>query len=395
MTPQRERPVGSGSDIFGPAIARPYPYLIRMLVVLLVVGAIAYLLREPLIRAFYNAPVLNSVILGVFAIGVLENFRQVLILNPEVTWLRGYRSDRPVQPANLRLIAPMVAMLGERKSGRLQLSAMATRAMLDGIDSRLEESRDLSRYLIGLMIFLGLLGTFWGLLETTSAVSDVIASLNTSTDTGTLFNDLQKNLKAPLAGMGTAFGTSLFGLAGSLVLGFIDLQSNAAQNRFYNELEEWLSGVTRVGSGGPIGDGEQPVPAYIQALLEQTADNLENFQRTVQRSEESRASGNVALTTLGERLSQLTETMRAEQSLMLRIAEAQVDMKPALLRFADAATRSGGGDEQLRTSLKSIETILGRLLDETAAGRTQLTQDIRNEFRLLARTIAALAEDER
>jgi hypothetical protein len=369
-----------------------------MVLFLAVVAAITLFLFQPLLQAFNNAPILNSVILAVFVLGIAENFRQVLILNPEVTWIRTFRSDRPSPPDRpLRLLAPMAAMLGERKGGRLQLSAVATRSLLDGIASRLEESRDLSRYLIGLLIFLGLLGTFWGLLETVSAVSGVIAGLSASTETSVLFNDLQAGLKAPLSGMGTAFGTSLFGLAGSLVIGFLDLQSGQAQNRFYNELEEWLSGITRLGGSGPVGDSDQSVPAYIQALLEQTADNLENFQRTVQRAEEGRQSANTALATLGERLAQLTEQMRTEQHLMSRLAEAQLDMKPALQRFADAAARSGGAasDETMRTTLKSVEGLLTRMLEETRAGRTQLTQDIRNEFRLLARTIAALAEDER
>jgi hypothetical protein len=337
----------------------------------------------------------------VLLLGIAENFRQVLILNPEVVWIRGFQADRPSSQTGakrLRLLTPMIAMLGERKSGRLQLSASATRALLDGISSRLEESRDLSRYVIGLLIFLGLLGTFWGLLEVVSAVSGVVASLGGSTDAATLFNDLQAGLKAPLSGMGTAFGTSLFGLAGSLVVGFLDLQSGQAQNRFYNDLEEWLSGITRLGSGGPVGDGDQSVPAYIQALLEQTADNLESFQRTVQQAEQGRQGANAALVTLGERLTQLTEQMRAEQQLMSRLAEAQLEIKPALQRFVEAATArpaQSAGDDALRSSMKNMETLLARLLEETQAGRSQLTQDIRNEFRLLARTIAALAEDER
>jgi hypothetical protein len=380
-------------------MTRPYRYLIRMLLFLAAVGCVIFVLWGPLLQAFMNAPVLNAIIVIVLLLGIAENFRQVLILNPEVAWIRSFQADRPVSQASsrrLRLLAPMIAMLGERKSGRLQLSASATRALLDGISSRLEESRDLSRYLVGLLIFLGLLGTFWGLLEVVSAVSGVVASLGGSTDASTLFNDLQAGLKAPLSGMGTAFGTSLFGLAGSLVVGFLDLQSSQAQNRFYNDLEEWLSGVTRLGSGVAGGDSDQSVPAYIQALLEQTADNLESFQRTVQQAEQGRQGANAALVTLGERLTQLTEQMRAEQQLMSRLAEAQLEIKPALQRFVDAASRPApAGDEALRVSLKNMETLLARLLEETQAGRTQLTHDIRNEFRLLARTIAALAEDER
>ena len=381
-------------------MTRPVRYLLRMAMFLAVVGAVAVFLHAQLVQAFSNAPILNSIIVAVLLLGVVENIRQVLILYPEVAWIRGFQAEAHIPGSTLRrirLLAPMVAMLGERRSGRLQLSATATRAVLDGISSRLEESRDLSRYLVGLLIFLGLLGTFWGLLETVSAVSGVIASLSGSTDVSALFNDLQAGLKAPLSGMGTAFGTSLFGLAGSLVVGFLDLQSGQAQNRFYNELEEWLSGVTRLGGGGPVGDGDQSVPAYIQALLEQTADNLENFQRTVQQAEQGRQGANAALLTLGERMTQLTEEMRAERDVVARLAEAQLELRPALQRFADAASRggAGGGDEALRASLRGIESLLARLLEENQAGRAQFTQDVRNEFRLLARTIAALADDQR
>ena len=384
-------------------MARPHRYLVRMLLFLAAVADVVVFLNAQLIQAFMNAPILNSIIVFVLLLGIAENFRQVLILNPEVSWIRGFQTDTHVPRATvrrLRLLVPMVAMIGERRGGKLQLSASATRTLLDGISSRLEESRDLSRYLVGLLIFLGLLGTFWGLLETVSAVSGVITSLSSATDATTLFNDLQAGLKAPLGGMGTAFGTSLFGLAGSLVIGFLDLQSGQAQNRFFNDLEEWLSGLTRLGGGGPTGDGDQSVPAYIQALLEQTADNLENFQRTVQQAEQGRQSANAALVTLGERLTQLTEQMRAQHQTMTRIAETQSAVGPPLERLVETLARQQQqpppiGDEALRAAIKGIEMLLARLIDETQAGRNQLTQDIRNEFRLLARTIAALADDQR
>ncbi len=379
-------------------MTRPHRFLIRQIVFLAAVAVVAALLARGLTQAFLANPALNGLILGVLVLGIVYNLRQVLLLRPEVAWIERFRRNQTglsVAQAP-RLIAPMVTMLGERK-GRISLSAVATRSLLDSIGARLDESREISRYLIGLMIFLGLLGTFWGLLETVGSVSGVISGLSTATDVSTLFNDLQAGLKAPLSGMGTAFGTSLFGLAGSLVLGFLDLQAGQAQNRFYNDLEEWLSGLTRLSTGGPIADGgDQPVPAYIQALLEQTADNLENLQRTMARAEESRASANQTLTALAERLTQLTEQMRTEQSLMVRLAESQLEMKPVLTRLADAASRGGLGiDESTRAHIRSLDVHMTRLVEETAAGRTQIIQEIRNEIRLLARTIAALAEEER
>ncbi|HEX2115886.1 MAG TPA: flagellar motor protein MotA [Alphaproteobacteria bacterium] len=378
-------------------MTRPHRFLLPMILLLVAVLLASALLWRGLQFAFQANVFLNTLIFAVLIFGIAYNIYQVLRLNPEVTWIEGFRRNQPglslTRPP--RLLAPMATMLGERK-GRISLSAVSLRSLLDTIGSRLDESRDLGRYLIGLMIFLGLLGTFWGLLETVSAVSGVISGLSTATDVATLFNDLQSGLKAPLSGMGTAFGTSLLGLAGSLVLGFLDLQTARAQNRFYNELEEWLSSLTRLSSGGPVSDGDQAVPAYIQALLEQTADNLENLQRTMARTEESRAAGNQTMSSLADRLTQLTEQMRAEQSLMVRLAESQLELKPILSKLAEAAGRGGLGiDDSTRTHIRSLDVHMARLVEDSSSGRAQLIQEIRNEIRLLARTIAALAEEER
>jgi hypothetical protein len=262
--------------------------------------------------------------------------------------------------------------------------------LLDGIATRLDETRETSRYLIGLLVFLGLLGTFYGLLQTVQSVGGVIGGLSVGAgDAARAFNDLKSRLEAPLGGMGTAFSASLFGLAGSLVLGFLDLQAGLAQNRFYNDLEEWLSSYTRLSGGGPVSDsGDASVPAFIQALLEQTADSLENLQRILGRGEESRISANANLLALTERLATLTDHMRTEQSLLLRLAEQQVELKPVLARLAD-----GSSSDETRTHLRNIEVYLARLSEDISHGRGEATQEIRSEIRLLARTIAALAED--
>ncbi len=195
--------------------------------------------------------------------------------------------------------------------------------------------------------------------------------------------------------MGTAFSASLFGLAGSLILGFLDLQAGLAQNRFYNDLEEWLSGYTRLSGAGPVGDaGETSVPAFIQALLEQTADSLDNLQRILGRGEESRIAANTNLLALTERLSTLTDQMRTEQNLLLRLAEQQVELKPVLQKLGDSLSAGGAlGQDESRGHLRNIEVYLARLSEEVANGRGETVQEIRSEIRLLARTIAALAEE--
>jgi hypothetical protein len=382
------------------AMTRSHRVLARMVVFVALVAGLAVVLGRPLLAAFMGNPGVNGLILVILLAGIAYIFRQVLVLEPARDWIDDFRErlanrDLTAPPGPTpRLLAPMARMLGGRQSGRVSLSATSLRALLDGIASRLDETRETSRYLIGTLVFLGLLGTFYGLLETVHSVGGVIGSLNLSGgDLARAFADLKKGLESPLYGMATAFSASLFGLAGSLVLGFLDLQAGQAQNRFYNDLEEWLSTYTRLSSGafGETGDGS--MPAYLHALLEQTADSLENLQRTVARSEESRISTNSALSGLTDRLGGLGENLKAGQLLMLRLAENQMELKPSLTRLAEIAENSLGQDDVLRTHLRNIEAYLARLTEDVAEGRAQSVQELRSEIRLLARTIAALAEE--
>ena len=377
----------------------PLRFLWRMIGFLAVVAVVAALLSPQLASAFATNLVLNGLILGVLLIGVAWNLRQVLVLRPEVDWLEHFRSPKhgaPAQPAP-KLLGPMASMFQARRSDRLSLSAGAMRSVLDGIASRLDETRELSRYMTGLLIFLGLLGTFWGLLLTISSVSEVIGGMSVgSGDLNQLFNQLKSGLAQPLTGMGTAFSSSMLGLAGALVLGFLDLTAGQAQTRFYNELEEWLAGITRLSSGvlgDAGGDGGGSVPAYVQALLEQTAENLEGLQRILARGEEGRAQTSQAMMTLTERLSTLTDQMRASQQLMLRVAEQQAALGPALQRLAEAQA-GPAADEVVRGHLRNTEIYLSRMLEEMTTGRAQATAELRSEIKLVARTIAALAEEQ-
>ena len=236
----------------------PKRFLTRMTMFLAAAFVGVFFIFPMLREAFLANPALNGMILGALVIGIVFIFRMVLMLNPEVAWIENYRQGSPsTKPP--RLLGPMAAMIGENGE-KLSLSTLSLRSLLDSISARLDESRDISRYLIGLLIFLGLLGTFWGLLETVASVGGVIASLEMpSTELNTAFRDLKSGLEAPLSGMGTAFSSSLFGLAGSLVLGFLDLQAGQAQNRFYNELEEWLASQTHLSSGATVLEGDQLV----------------------------------------------------------------------------------------------------------------------------------------
>lgn len=379
-------------------MTKPTKYLIRMVIFCVVVYGVAALISPQLTRFFLANPLINSVIVLVEIFGVVWNLRQVLRLNPEVEWVETFRRERQKleQAPPPALLAPMARMLTGRADGerRITLSGQAMRAILDGIDSRLDESRELSRYVTGVMIFLGLLGTFWGLLNTVSSVAAVINSMSLAGgDVNAMFAQLKSGLAKPLEGMGTAFSASMFGLSGALVLGFLDLTAGQAMNRFFNDLEEWLASLTRLSSGALSGDGEASVPVYVQALLEQTAENMESLQRVLSRGEDGRAQGNAALFSLNERMATLSDTLRGSQQLMLKFAETQSALGPILKTLSEIQKSS---DEDIaRAHLRNIEMLLTRLLTETEQGRVQTTAELRSDLKILTRTIAAIADDAR
>ncbi len=373
----------------------PSRYLTRMTLFLVVVAAGIVLVVLPLKTAFMaNAP-LNGLIVGVFLLGAINSFRQVLQLNPELEWIEHFRSGASRQPSvqgagsnapTPSLLSPMAAMLGDRSE--IKISSIAMRSLLDGIASRLDEQREISRYTVGLLVFLGLLGTFWGLLDTLGAIRDVISNISVGGgNISAVFDELKSGLEKPLTGMGTAFSSSLFGLAGSLVLGFLDLQTGQAHNRFYTELEDWLSGQARLSSGSIAPEGDQGVPAYVEALLEQTAEGLENLQRTLSRGEENRHQTHEALSELAAKMGTLTDFMQTEQAVMKKLAETQVELKPAIERLAGGSGNSM--DEATRTHIRNMDLCLSRLLEESRIGREETVSQIRSEIKLLARTVAA------
>lgn len=379
-------------------MTQPSAYLTRIIIFLVLVAGVIGALHEPMFAAFMTNPVLNGLILGALVIGIVYVLRQVLSLRPAVRWVDTFRRNEPgisLQEAPA-MMAPLATML-TKKEGRVSLSAISQRSLLDSIGARLDESRDMTRYLGRLLIFLGLLGTFWGLIQTIGSLGDVISSLSVEgVEFGAVFDELIKGLEKPLEGMATAFSSSLFGLSGALVLGFLDLQAGQAQNRFYNDLEEWLSSFTRLSGGGVggIADGDASVPVYVQALLEQSADSLENLQRIMVRSEDSRASGNNTLMQLSERLASLTDQMRTERDLMVKLAEGQMELKPILQRIA-VATEQGNADSNTETHLRNLDVYVSRLLEDTNTGRQQAVDEIRTEIKVLTRTIAAIADEGR
>ncbi len=360
-------------------MSNPLPYLVRMLLFLVAVAGLAFVLREDLIRVFLHTPILDGVIVAVLVLGIFFVFRQVVLLGPEVNWIRRYQHREadaaPLPTDSINLLAPMAAMLGERQEFRL--SPTATRALLDGIATRLDERRELARYLIGLLIFLGLLGTFWGLLQTIGAVADAISSLHVSAgDPLQMFSMLQGSIEGPLKGMSTAFGASLFGLSGSLVLGFLELQASQAQGRFHIELEEWLARATSLTGPTPAGEARQSVPAYIEALLERSAENTDGLIRALKRVEDTRQLTIASYRTLVERLASLASTVDTQQTLLARFTELCIDLRESIAKLSE---RAGAAEAQLPQAIEESERRQTRALAELQVAVNRLVEQSADE----------------
>ena len=333
----------------GQKLSSPHTFLWRMILFLIISIFIAAILYPQVHSAFMSNPGLNGLIIGVLIVGIAYSFRQVLRLFPEVGWVNDFRIADPGLEVSRppKLLAPMATMLRDR-IGQMTISASTMRSLLDSIAMRLDEARDISRYLIGLLVFLGLLGTFWGLLETVSSVGQTINSLDTTVgDSGVIFEELKTGLQAPLSGMGTAFSSSLFGLAGSLVLGFLDLQASQAQNRFYNNLEDWLSTVTDISPAELAGEKFQPDTSSIEAIhrsIEHLSQVVsQNAARGGGETGEASSNATAAMASLAEGVQALVQHMRSEQQLIREWvesqAEQQADVKKALDTLASSTAK--------------------------------------------------------
>jgi len=293
---------------------------------------VVIVLYKQIWTAFLANPGLNGLIIGVLLVGILLAFRQVIRLFPEVNWVNGFRLADPGLAVERPpvLLAPMAAILGDRM-GRMAISTPIMRSILDSIATRLDEARDLSRYMTGLLIFLGLLGTFWGLIETVSSVGQFLNGLKVGGDAGTVFESLKEGLAAPLGGMGISFSSSLFGLAGSLVLGFLDLQTSQAQNRFYTDLEYWLS--TTVRDLGVDVDGRAGAPVGTELRLV-----LDRLKEVTAEGGSSKAATN-AMANLAEAIQGLVGHMRSEQQMIRDWVNSQSEQQHEIRRLLDRLAR--------------------------------------------------------
>ena len=317
-------------------LSSPRIFLVRMVVFLTLCALVAVVLYKQIWVAFLNNPGLNALIIGVLAIGIALAFRQVIRLFPEIDWVNGFRLADPGLAVERPpvLLAPMAVLLRDR-IGRMAISAQMMRGILDSIAARLDEARDTSRYMTGLLVFLGLLGTFWGLIETMSSVGSVISGLKPGGDAAAIFESLKEGLAAPLSGIGISFSASLFGLAGSLILGFLDLQTSQAQNRFYTELEDWLSTTVRdlgVGSDAAIA---APAAGAASGDLRMA---IERLREAIGDGGSSRAT-TTAMANLAEAIQGLVHHMRSEQQMIRDWVDSQAQQHREVRRLLEILVR--------------------------------------------------------
>jgi hypothetical protein len=363
-------------------------YFLRISLFVVLVLALVAMVHDSLLAIFRHNPTLNAVILGGFTFGLIWVFFQMIRLRKEEQWLSALEAGKidSGTPQNLHLLKPLSLALNESSfSGTF--STITTRSILVSIEERLDITRDINRYLMGLLVFLGLLGTFWGLSQTIGSIANVIGGLNIGGEkVQDAFETMKMGLQSPLVGMGTAFSCSMFGLAGSLIIGFLDLQYGKALNSFYHSIEEKMALITRSG----FGDASHSGPAYSQGLLEQTVEALSSLQGHMKQGEDNRSSMVKAINIFSDKLSQMAEQMTAHQVIMKKIAQNHIDLQENLMQLVKTNNQAEQTENLIRL-LRSLEGTSTKMLEEMVEGRTRSTAELKNEIRLVARTLSALA----
>ena len=376
-----------------PHFSQPVRQILSMLVVLGLVAVGAYLAAPRVAPVFLANPWLNGFIACVFGIGVVACFWQVLQIGGSVKWIEGFARNQPGHQMTRapRLLAPLASLLRSRP-GQMQIGASSARSILDSVATRIDEARDITRYIVNLLIFLGLLGTFYGLATTVPALVETVRSLAPREGEAGIevFNRLMSGLEAQLGGMGVAFASSLLGLAGSLVVGLLELFASHGQNRFYRELEEWLSTITRLGFTS--GEGEVSGEAgAIAAVLDHMAGQMDTLQTLYAQADEGRGATDHRLGRLADAIERLAERLDEEGAApaMARLAESQTQLVELMQRQAE-----GGGaalDAESRMRLRSMDAQLLRIIEEMAAGRQETLADLRSDLSQLTQAVRQIA----
>ncbi len=371
--------------------SQPIRQILLMLIVLGLTAALVVLAYPSVAPVFLANPWLNGVIIGVFFIGVLACFFQVAQMVSSVRWIEGFAAETPGHELTKapRLLAPLAALLRTRGK-QAQISSSSSRSILDSVASRIEEVRDITRYIVNTLIFLGLLGTFYGLATTVPALVDTIRNLVPQEGEAgvAVFTRLMSGLESQLGGMGIAFASSLLGLAGSLVVGLLELFAGHGQNRFYRELEEWLSSITRLGFAGS--DGEtSPEQGAMVVMADHLSQQMEMLHSMIARSDENRNAADARLEQLMASMDRMTDRMRADESetLLAQVVEGQTRLISAL----EKGSVGGDMDAESRLRLRSMDQQLLRILEELSAGRQEAMAELHNDISALNRSLQQLA----
>ncbi len=374
--------------------SHPVRQIALMVLVLVLVGCGAWVAYPQVAPVFLANPWLNGFIGMVFVIGVFACFWQVYQLITSVVWIEGFVLERPGHQFTRapRLLASLAALLRSR-GARAQLGTGSARSILDSVATRIDEARDITRYIVNLLIFLGLLGTFYGLATTVPAVVDTIRSLAPTDEDGGIevFGRLMSGLESQLGGMGVAFASSLLGLAGSLVVGLLELFASHGQNRFYRELEDWLSTITKVGFAGGDTDGDAGVSGAT-AVLDHMAEQMDALQKLYEGSEYSRSVVDDRIASLADSVEHLVHRIEGEDNAaasLQRLAMGQERLAEAL---ENRVGSEGGGemDAEARMRLRSLDVQLLRILEDMATGRQEMLDDLRADIHQLTKSVEAL-----
>ena len=373
-----------------PQFSHPVRQIVMMLIVLALSGVGIFFALPRVLPVFLANPYLNGFIAFVFVIGMLACFYQVYQLIRSVSWIEAFTGDRAEGLNAPLLLAPLATLLRGR-GAKMQISSGSARSILDSVGMRIDEEREITRYITNFLIFLGLLGTFYGLATTVPAVVDTIRSLapQEGEEGVDVFNRLMTGLESQLGGMGVAFASSLLGLSGSLIVGLLELLVGHGQNRFYRELEEWLSSITRLGftSGeGEIGSEQMMIAGVVDSMAEQMEDLHELFQR----SDMSRAMVDEKLAKLADAIERMTYRMSDQNpvnSALMRVAEGQEALLQEMRR-RDTAQDGAGIDAESRMRLRSIDVQMLRILEEISAGRQETMAELRTDINALVKVLS-------
>lgn len=367
---------------------QPRVALALMITFTLAVIGVGVAISQGLATAFSANSVLNGVILAILAFGATVSFIQVFRLKAAISWLTTFREKRENKTPPSVIIAPLLPALG--KNGEVMtLGTHTTRAMLDSVYARIDEGREVVRYLMNTLILLGLLGTFWGLLQTVSGITSVVGGLNVGDgDLKLVFDRFKDGLQTPLKGMGISFSASLFGLASSLILGFYDLTAGRIQSRFCEELEDWISTVPAATSDESPAITTAIAPArYQEAFIQNLADQLERLQKVFRQQEQSREAERVSVRNLSEGVSALDDHLKSQQSVLVKLAELQQQVAPVLTRLGEKLGSTN--QETIEEHTRRIDMNLKEISERVSRSADTVASELREELKIIAKLLAS------